>query len=54
MLLERRTFSNKPEVNQKLTKKALMKEEEIERLKLYLAATCEKNECTFLKKILEL
>ena len=48
---------NKPEVNQKLTKKALIKEytEEIQRLKQDLAATREKKmECTFLKKILEL
>ena len=49
---------NKPEGNQKLTKKVLIKEytEEIQRLKQDLAATHEKKkmECTFLKKILEL
>ena len=47
---------NKPEVSQKLTKKALIKEytEEIEHLKQSISLQLlKKVECTFLKKILE-
>ena len=43
--MPRKNITNKPEVNQKLTKKALIKqyEDEIEQLKRDLAATRDKN-----------